>query len=583
MNGFSQRRASVPAGWRGHPFGWLLRALLVGVLCACAAPKKPIEAPPPTLKSLAGRKVDVVPDQNVPGSHEKTIAAYQEFLKSAPNDPQRPEAMRRLGDLEMDLADVRSAGDKSGTGAPDYKAAVKSYQDFLQRYPKDPGNDRVLYQLARAQEQGGDLELGLKTLDRLVKEYPNTRYHDEAQFRRGELLFAMREYPQAEVAYEKVQHGDTQSPYYERSLYMLGWSVYKQGRLEEALGSFFGVLDQKLAGLGDEINLDAISGLSRGDRELLDDTFRVMSLSLENLQGADTIPAFMTTPVRHEYEFRVYQQLAELYIKQQRYKDAADTFISFAHRYPLHPQAPVLQARVIEIYQKTGFATLALDAKKDYVAQYGARSKFREANPAAWEQRVQPIVKTDLAELAQQYHSTAQKSKKAEDYQEAVRWYRDYLDAFPSDPKAAQTDFLLAELLFETKRFAEAAPEYEKAAYQYPRHPKSADAGYAALLSYAELEKKAAPGEQTRTMQLTGIDSALRFARTFPDDPRTGAVLANTADRLYALHEPDRAQAVAQQVVDLKPPAAPAQRRVAWTVMAHTAFERGDFARAEQA
>jgi TolA-binding protein len=583
MSVFSQRRASEPAGWRGHPFGWLLRGVLVGALCACAAPKKPIEAPAPTLKSLAGRKVDVVPDQNIPGSQERTIAAYQEFLKSAPNDPQRPEAMRRLGDLEMDLADVRAAGDKSGTGEPDYKAAVKSYEEFLQRYPRDPGNDRVLYQLARAHEQGGDLEHGLKTLDRLVKEYPNTRYRDEAQFRRGELLFALREYPQAEVAYETVLHGDAQSPYYTRSLYMLGWSVYKQGRLEEALGSFFRELDRKLAGLGDEINLDAVSGLSRGDRELLDDTFRVMSLSLENLQGADTIQAFMTSPARHEYEFRVYQQLAELYIKQQRYKDAADTFISFAHRYPLHPQAPVLQARVIEIYQKTGFATLALDAKKEYVAQYGARSKFREANPAAWEQLVQPIVKTDLAELAQQYHSTAQKSKKAEDYQEAVHWYRDYLDAFPSDSKAAQTNFLLAELLFETKRFAEAAPEYEKAAYQYPPHSKSADAGYAALLSYAELEKKAAPGEQTRTMQLTSIDSALRFARTFPDDPRTGAVLANTADKLYALHEPDKAQAVAQQVVDLKPPVAPAQRRVAWTVIAHTAFDHGDFGRAEQA
>jgi cellulose synthase operon protein C len=578
----SKGRAAIPAG-RRPVAARLLPGVLVGALCACAAPEKPVPAPPPTLKSLAGRKVDVVPDKNVPGSQERTISAYQEFLKSAPNDPQRPEAMRRLGDLEMDLADARAGGDKANTGAPDYKAAVQSYEDYLRHFPRDPGNDRVLYQLARAQEQGGDLELGLKTLDRLVKEYPNTRYRDEAQFRRGELLFAMRQYPQAETAYEQVLHGDTTTPYYERSLYMQGWSIYKQGRLEEALRSFFGVLDRKLAGLGDQTDLDAIAGLSRGDRELLDDTFRVVSLSLENLQGADSIPAYVTTAVRHEYEFRVYQQLGELYIKQERYKDAADTFLAFSHRYPTHAQAPLLQARVIEIYQKTGFATLALAAKKDYVAQYSARSKFRQDNPVAWEQRVQPIVKADLAELAQQYHASAQKSKKAEDYQEAVRWYRDYLDSFPSDPNAAKTSFLLAELLFETKRFAEAAPEYEKAAYQYPRHPKSADAGYAALLSYAELEKKAAPGDETRTLQLAGIDSGLRFAKTFADDPRTGAVLADAADKLYALHDPERAQAVAQQVVDLKPAAAPAQRRVAWTVLAHTAFERGEFNRAEHA
>jgi len=556
--------------------------LLAGALGGCAAPEKPAE--PPTLKSLQDRKVDVVPDQNVAGSEERTIAAYQEFLKSAPTDPMRPEAMRRLGDLEMDLADVRSAGDKAAAaGAPDYRSAVKLYQDYLKNFPKDPGNDRVLYQLARAYEQGGELETALKTLDRLVKSYPNTRYRDEAQFRRGEMLFATREYEKAEAAYETALRGDAKSPYYERSQYMHGWAIYKQGRLEDALNSFFKVLDLKLAGLGDETSLEANPRLSRGDRELIDDTFRVTSLSLENLQGAESIPPYMTTPVRHEYEFRVYEQLGELYLKQERFKDATDAFNAFARRNPLNAQAALLQARVIGIYQKTGFPALALAAKKEYVAQYGARSQFRHANPDVWERRVQPIVKTDLAELALQYHASAQKSKKTEDYQEAVKWYRDYLESFPSDPQAAQNNFLLAELLFEDKRFAEAAPEYEKTAYQYPHHAKSADAGYAALLAYAEMEKKLAPGEQRNAMELTGIDSALRFAQTFQGDPRTGSVLADAADKLYALHDLERSQSVAQQVIDLKPAASPAQRRVAWTVLAHAAFERGDFEHAERA
>jgi tetratricopeptide (TPR) repeat protein len=568
-----------PGRGRARGVAWLCAC----ALCACAAPEKPPPPPPATLKSLSGRSVEVVPDQSVPGSQERTIAAYRDFLKSAPKDPQRPEAMRRLGDLEMDLADAHAAGGAAGTNEADYRAAIKQYQEYLKNFPKDPGNDRVLYQLARAQEQGGQMEAALQTLDRLVREYPKTRYWGEAQFRRGEMLFAMRDYPGAETAYRTVLLGDAKSPYYERSLYMLGWAIYKQGRLDEALNSFFDVLDRKLAGRGDESSLAAIPGLSRGERELLDDTFRVTSLSLANLQGADSIPAYMTTPVRHEYEFRVYQQLGELYLAQQRYKDAADTFNAFAHRFPLHSQAPLLQARVIEIYQRNGFGTLALAAKKEYVAQYGARSGFRQANPAAWDQRVQPIVKSDLAELARQYHAAAQKSRKSEDYQEAVHWYRDYLESFPSDPQAAQTGFLLAELLFEDKRFAEAAPEYEKAAYGYPRHAKSADAGYAALLCYAEMEKKMPPGDGLKAMRAAGIDSALRFAKAFPDDPRTGAVLADAADKLYGLKDLERAQAVAQQVLDLKPPAGAAQRRVAWTVIGHASFERGDFDRAERA
>ena len=45
----------------------------------------------------------------------------------------------------------------------------------------------------------------------------------------------------------------------------------------------------------------------------------------------------------------------------------------------------MLQARVIEIYEKNGFANLALEAKKEYVARYGVASEFRRANPEGWD------------------------------------------------------------------------------------------------------------------------------------------------------------------------------------------------------
>jgi tetratricopeptide (TPR) repeat protein len=184
-----------------------------------------------------------------------------------------------------------------------------------------------------------------------------------------------------------------------------------------------------------------------------------------------------------------------------------------------------------------------------------------------------------LAELAQHFHASAQKSRNTADYQEAVHWYRLYLESFPTDSEAAQTNFLLAELLFEDGRFASAALEYEKAAYAYPVHPRSADAGYAALLSYAQQWK--APEAATPVLQQASVASALRFASAFPSDARVGAVLADATDTLYVLHDTDQAATVAQRVLDLQPPAGNAPRRVAWTVLAHTAFERANFNRAE--
>lgn len=560
----------------------LALALTVALLAACSGLGKRARGPePPTLKSLASKQYDVKPDAGVSASEADAERAYRDFLAASPREPHKKEALRRLGDLQMDQVDTRSATGET-TAATDYKEAIARYQGVLKAYPNDSGNDRVLYQLARAYELSGDLETSLATLDKLVQLYPTTRYRDEAQFRRGELLFALREYPKAEGAYLVTTRGDKSSPYYERALYMHGWSQFKQGKLEDGLQSFFGVLDLKLVGRGNESDLEKLPGLTRADRELVEDTFRVTSVSLASLQGPASIPPFINSTVRREYEFRVYQQLGELYIKQDRIKDAADTFAAFAQRSPSHPEAPVLQARVIDIYAANGFATLALDAKKQYVTQYGVGSDYQRSNPAGWTRSAEPLVKTHLEELARHYHAGAQKSKKTEDYQEAVRWYRLYLVSFPQDSQAAQNNFLLAELLYEDARYSEAAAEYEKSAYGYPVHAKSADAGYAALLAYGQQQKRL-PAAEVRSVQLAAVASSLRFAEAFPQDSRVAPVVTNAAEQLYALNDGARAAVVARQALALQPAPAPAQRRVAWTVVAHTSFEQGDFAEAERA
>ena len=202
------------------------------LLSACAS-KRGTPDNEPTLKTLAGRQVTVEKDQVVKASEAQAIEAYRQFLAVAPKAPQRAEALRRIGDLEMDSADNASAA-PTATGAPDYREAIARYQDYLKTYPKDPGNDRVLYQLSRAYEQGGDLEAALKVLNQLVRDYPATAYLDEAQFRRGELLFTGRDYVNAEKAYATVLAAGTSNRYHDRALYMHGWSVFKQGRLEDA-------------------------------------------------------------------------------------------------------------------------------------------------------------------------------------------------------------------------------------------------------------------------------------------------------------------------------------------------------------
>jgi len=569
---------------KSRDFLWL--APLLG-LVACSFTRKDDD---PTIKSLEGRVIPVERSASIEGGRQKAIIGYQAFLGTAPDHALRPEAMRRLGDLQMEDADEQQLADpaiqpkaRGGTSSEaEYRDAIEWYQGLLRAYPNRAGNDRVMYQLAKAYEQSGDRKQTLRTLDRLVAAYPGSVYRDEAQFRRGELLFALKSYEASQQAYESIVRQGEATPYYERALYMRGWSLFKQQRYDPALRSFFSVLDRKLIGRVDAASSGDLAVLSRADRELVDDTFRVVSLSLSNLHGAGSIPEYFTTAGRRDYEFLVYRRLGDLYFKQERIKDAADTYSAFGRRYPTHPQAPALQARVIEAYQQAGFATLALEAKKEFAVRYGIHSDFRRASSAAAYARVLPLLKTNLEDLAHYYHAAAQKTKTAGDYQEAARWYHAFLEAFPSDPQAPAMNFLLAEMLFESRQYDVAVTEYEKTAYDYPRHAKSADAGYAALLAYAAQAKRLGVADKPAWEQ-RALDSALRFADANPADARAPAVLTNAAERLYALHAPARAATVAQRVLALKPAPAPALRRTAWTVLAHTEFEKGAFDRAENA
>lgn len=580
------------------------------LLVGCGSGPKPLPGDnAPTLATLRDRQVNIVAD--APGTLRATleadsIAAYREFLATAADAPQRPEAMRRLGDLEMDRAD-RAAAEAPTGDLPDYKAAIERYQAFLKAYPNDTRVDRVLYQLARAQESGGQLEAALATLTRLVRNHPGTVHAEEAHFRRGEMLFATRQWAAAEEAYRTVLGAGQRSPFTERALYMQGWSLFKLGRTEDALEPFFAVLDLKLGKLPprlrDEARLEELSPLTRADRELVEDSFRVLSISLASLQGEASIPPRVSTPrnpaSRESWQFRVYLALADLYTKQERVKDAADTLAAFVRRQPLHAQAPPMQARVIEIYAAAGFEQQALAAKREYATRYDANSEFRRANPEGWA-RAQPLVQQHMAELARHHHALAQRARAAAatpaaaapaatanaDGTEAVRWYDALLTQFPRHEGARANRFLLAELLFDERSYARSANEFERVAYaEQAPFDRPADAGYSALLALAEL-RKGTPAAQQEALQRRSVAMARHFASTFPADTRGGAVLVNAADMLFALAGPgdgEAAVALARQALQRQPAPERELQRVAWTVIAHRAFEAGRLAEAEQA
>ena len=537
-----------------------------------------------TIESLEKKTVEVRPGKIILDSSELAREGYRDFLDLVSSDPAlRAEAMRRLGDLEVEATEADQLIENiESLDTRGFDNAVELYQMLLEAYPDYRRNDTVLYQLARAYEIGGRTDEALAVLNELVTRYPDTAVVDEVQFRRGEMLFLRKSYNDAEMAYrEVVEYGDA-SRFYEQSLYKLGWSQFKLAWYKDSLSPFFELLDLKLAGVEIGEGDERLATLKRAERELVEDTFRVLSISFSYIEGADSIDAFLAQRGLPKYTYIIYSNLGDLYLEQERYQDAAETYEAFVTQDPYHPKAPVLQVQVIEAYKQGGFPSLVLDGKKSFAERYGMDGPFWIRNPREENEAVAGHLKSNLTDLAQYYHAEAQRDGRKSDYQQAANWYRKYLDYFPGESDTANTNFLLAEILYESEEYGDAVTEYERTAYGYPFHEKSAEAGYAAILAYREHEKVLS-GVAKDEWHQAYLDSGLRFAEIYPEHPESGAVLTTVAEDLFRQNRFGLAIAVGQSVVGKQPPVKPELARTAWTVIAHSQFDLANYMDAESA
>ncbi len=581
----------APAVSQGEGGGAVLRRLGAAALAAAllAGQGNAANKNPPTIKDLDSQQIDVNTDPPKNVDENKTMNSYRRFLDLNAGDAAlRAEALRRLGDLNLESSESerieRELVTNEGLRATE---AIHLYSALLKTYPKYERNDSVLYQLARAYELDAQPDKARASLDQLVTSYPNSHFIDEAQFRRGELLFSDKAYPKAQTAYEAVIKIGPSSAFYNQSLYKHGWSLFKQGENERSLDSFASVLDSMLVAKGNPSRLIELETLSRPNRELVEDTFRVMSITFSYLDGPKTIGEFVrrrTPPGRPPlpYSYLLYARLGDLYIEKERYTDAADSYRAFVSQDRNNEKAPLLEMQAIGAYQKGGFPQLVLQGKKEFVENYSFGTAYWQGRDPKNEPKVVAVLKANLKDVAQYYHAEAQRTKNVADYQEAAKWYHSYLTSFPDDPDSAATNFLLAETLFESKQYDEAAKEYESTAYHYGNNDKAAAAGYAAIVAYGKLEETVS-GEAKAAVHSRSIDSSLKFAKTFPGHPESATVLMRAATELYTAKDYPRAISAAEALLARQPPVDATKQRVAWTVIGNSNFEQGAFDKAETA
>ncbi len=591
------RMGHPPAGARGCLFASVLALLL---LSACAA-----SSSKGTIAELQSTRIEIK-EEKIEDARETAIGSYRRFLEQTSDSALKPEAIRRLADLKAEkeyaalsdttpekkpdqsaapvkAGDGNTAGDRPVQGVDDLepanlREAIELYKKLLNDYSS---NDQVLYQMSRAYEELGQLDEAMQVMDRLALEYPRSRYIDEVQFRRAEYFFTRRRYPDAGKAYGSIVTMGPSSSYYQLALYKLGWTFYKRELYKEALDRFIALLDYKVS-----TGYDFAQTRDEEERKRVDDAFRVISLSFSKLGDANSVADYLDREGKCTYEDRVYGNLAEFYFGKRRYSDAAAAYTAFITRKPFHKVSPQFQMRVIEIHLAGGFSRLVIEAKKQFIEKYGLKAAYWRHFEPGNRPEVLVWLKTNLNDLARHYHALYQSSKEMQErrvnFAQAAHWYREFLASFPADRDAPAVNYMLADLYLENGLFDRAALEYEKTAYDYPRHEKSSQAGYAAI--YAWRQYHADVGSDAKAAVMTKVvNDSIKFAVTYPEHEKAAIVLGAAADNLYDQHDYESAAAVARKLVVVFPRAEKDLLRQAWLVVGHASYELAHYAEAETA
>jgi tetratricopeptide (TPR) repeat protein len=484
----------------------------------------------------------------------------------------------RLADLEVTLAeqkqenglptDVAPSSSTSAANNPTpqklFDLAIVQYQQLLVDHPHSQENLEVLYQLAKAYEQQGQMQHSFATLQQLLQQFPDNPYLAEIHFRMGEVEFNRVNYSLAIDAYSKVLAQGEQNPYYGTAAYMLGWSYFKDEQQSQALKAFTTLLDYKLPnqivaqGMLSQVDSQAqIERLPVGEKRLVNDTIRIMSLlfSYQDSQDASQglSPAksvadhFMQVENRH-YEYVLYDALAQHYLNKDRYRDSAKTYQAFTDIHGDHFQAPIFAVKQIDAYILGKFPTLVLPAKQGFVTRYGIAGTYWSNWPIVLQEQVAPYLNEYLQELALFEHSRGQlelsrwqmlanaglktnfedrdkniltpqdiKEQATQAFLLASKWYQQFILTFPRDEKTPESTYRLGEALFEAEQYVESIAAFEGYAYQHLQpntyistaHPKAAEAAYAAILAYQKIQLSA-------VVSVVPLDSLLTKDNTQP-------------------------------------------------------------------
>ncbi len=454
------------------------------------------------------------------------IAVLEGFLRRYPADRKwTPDVMFRLAELYYEKAAddflvaqeaYQKALDSDNppttpSPKPDYAATVNLYRRLLVEFPNYRLLDATYYLLGFCLgEMGQDAEgkqalLALVCSNRyrpldppapsvkstgmnrgpVVDAYKDctpikkdSKFLAEAWTRVGEMHFDAGELALAISAYGRVL-AFKDSAYYDKAIYKLAWSYYRDNRFPDAIREFDNLVkwadSKKAAGdkFGSDLRPEAVQylGISFSEPDWDGDTLPDKETGLERVQ------AFYRGRENEPHVKEVFQRLGDMYFDMTKYDEAVAVYKVILQKWPYFAEAPTLQEKIIKALERSRNLVAAAKEREVLGRTYSKGSDWFKANhdnPEALAVAAQ-LAEDALLSAATTVHAAAQacKSKWQENksdtrkleeclqtYRTAAELYEKYLTAYPTSKRAYEFSYFYADALYYGGKVPESIPAY---------------------------------------------------------------------------------------------------------------------------
>ena len=487
---------------------------------------------------------------------QEAVGLLETFVKEeSASAREMPEALMRLGELYWETEreqfvlrfqawEKKPVDQRGAMPEPNFERARVLFARVLKDYKSFEQYDLALYVDGFLATEQGKEEEALVRWNRILAEFPRSRFVPDAHMARAEALFNGKyDYTGALTEYEKVLQYK-QSDLYGLALFKSAWCMWRIGRSDEAARRFLQVF--QVTDAGENVSAQKRKQLDELQAEALKYLVEVFTEDEKN--NADDVYNFLVKAGGDKFAGRIVKALAAAFYEQAHYERGIEAYELMLKLDPVGPEAPDYGLAIaqgyatIEDWPKLK-ATYERLLKTFILPEQGAEGGTwarAQSNPETVK-AAQARIEKQLREDATNLHGKAQRDKTSRaEFEGAAALYEVYLGKFGGTAAAYEIEFNLGEIYFyHLGKPSDAATHYLATARRNPKGALTHDALYNAIsalerLRYAEFEKSKTKGETEVDKKFT--EAMELYVQLYPNDPDIPELLFRQG-KLYYDHQ----------------------------------------------